>query len=167
MAEKLAPLGQKKMNWHIALTYFILWLIAFMDLVNGLVGVFGVQAGPAADGGIGFALHVYPDMNHPQIFILDGVFMLAMCMYAVFVRFQLSGFKRRAPMYLTLLFVLNVVESIAYTVALYVLVPEMVAANIEKGNNPLVSTGVTAAVSLVTAGLTWVYYQRRKEMFTK
>lgn len=164
MAEQL---GQKQMKWHITLTYFILWLIAIMDLLNGLVGVFGIQAAPTADGGIGFALHVYPDMTHPQIFILDGVFALTMCMYAVFVRFQLSGLKRRAPVYLTVLFVLNVVESIAYTAALYILAPEMVAANIERGSNPLVNTAVTAAISLVTAGLTWIYYQRRKEMFTK
>ncbi len=167
MAEKLAPLGQKKMNWHIVLIYFILWLIAFMDLFNGLVGVFGIQVGPTADGGMGFALHVYPDMAHPQIFILDGVFMLAMCMYAVFVRFQLAGFKRRAPMYLMVLFILNVVESVAYTAALYATVPEMVAAHTAQGNNPLVSTAVIAALALVTAGCTWIYYQRRKEMFTK
>lgn len=167
MAEMLTPVGQKKMNWHVALIYFILWLMAFMDLFNGLVGVFGVQAAPTADGGIGFALHTYPDMTHPQIFILDGVFLLLMSMYAVFVRFQLAGFKRRAPVYLMILFLLNVAESIAFTAALYALVPDMVAANIERGSNPLISTAVNATVSLVTAGLTWIYYQRRKELFTK
>lgn len=167
MAEKLAPLGQKTMRWHIALTYFLLWLIAFMNLVNGMVGVFGIQTGPTGDGGVGFALHAYPDMTHPQIFILDGVFALMMCMYTVFVRFQLAAFKRRAPMYLTLLFALNIVESVVYVVLLNVFVPNMVAAYKAKGNDPVMSTVSTAVIAAFTAGLTWVYYQRRKEMFTK
>ena len=54
-----------------------------------------------------------------------------------------------------------------YTAALYAIVPEMVAAHTAQGNNPLVSTAVIAALALVTAGCTWIYYQRRKEMFTK
>lgn len=167
MAEKLTPLGQKKMNWHMALIYFILWLMAFMNLVNGLVGVFGIQLGDAGNGALGIALYTYPSMEHARIFILDGVFTLIMCLYTVFVRFQLAGFKRRAPMYLLLLFVLNIVESIIYALVLGALVPEMVAVYKEQGNDILMSTIVNSAMTAVVAGLTYVYYLRRKEMFTK
>lgn len=167
MAERLTPVGQKSMRWHIALTYFILWLMAFMNLCSGLMSVFGVQFGDAGDGALGVALHVYPDMTCPQIFILDGVFVLIMCMYTVFVRFQLAAFKRRAPLYLMILFALNIIESIVYTVLLNVLVPNMVAAYKANGNDLVMSTVFTTAISALVACLTWVYYQRRREMFTK
>ena len=161
------PLTPKKMNWHIALIYFILWLMAFMSLMNGLMSVFGVQVGPTADGGMGIALHVYPSMEYPQLFILDGVFSLMMSMYAVFVRFQLAGFKRRAPIYLTILFALNILESILYAVMLNVLVPEMVAASAANGANIVMNTVAGAVLSAVVAALNWVYYSRRREMFNK
>lgn len=167
MATKLTPPAQKKMNWHMALIYFILWLMAFMNLVNGLVNVFGVQMGPTADGGLGVALHVYPNMTYPQIFILDGVFALVMCLYTVFVRFQLAGFKRQAPMYLTVLFALNIVESVAYALVLNTLVPDMVAVSKANGNDVIMNTIFNAALSAVVAILSWIYYSRRKEMFTK
>lgn len=167
MATKLTPPAQKKMNWHITLIYFVLWLMAFMNLVNGLVNVFGVQLGPTADGGLGVALHIYPNMTYPQIFILDGVFTLIMCLYTVFVRFQLAGFKRQAPVYLTVLFALNIVESVVYTLILNALVPEMVAASKASGNDVIMNTIFTGALCAVVMILNWIYYSRRKEMFTK
>lgn len=166
MADMLKPPGRQKMNWHIALIYFILWLMAFMSLMNGLINVFGVQFGPTGNGEMGVALHVYPDMRYPQIFILDGVFALAMCLYTVFVRFQLAGFKRRAPLYLVILFALNIVESLAYMAALTTLVPQLVAASKANGNDVVMTTVGSAVLSAVVAGLTWVYYQRRRELFT-
>lgn len=167
MAEKLTPLGQKKMNWHMILIYFVLWLMAFMNLVNGLMSVFGVQLGDAGNGALGVALHVYPDMRYPQIFILDGVFVLIMCLYTVFVRFQLAGFKRGAPAYLMVLFALNIAESVVYALVLNALVPEMVAANKAAGNDLIMTTAFNAGGSAIVAGLTWIYYQRRKDLFTK
>ncbi len=166
MAEKLPSLAPKKMNWHIALIYFILWLMAFMDLCNGLISVFGVQFGPTADGGLGIALHVYP--SYFQIYILDGVFLLAMCMYIVFVRFQLAGMKRRAPMLLTIMFVLNIAESLAFLGALYLTVPEQLAAySANTGSSILTEYLGNAALTAIVAALTHVYYLRRKEMFNK
>lgn len=166
MAEKLPSLAPKKMNWHIALIYFILWLMAFMDLCNGLISVFGVQFGPTADGGLGIALHVYP--GYFQIYILDGVFMLAMCMYIVFVRFQLAGMKRRAPMLLTIMFVLNIVEALAFLGALYLTVPEQLAAySANTGSSILAEYLGNAVLTAIVAALTHVYYLRRKEMFNK
>lgn len=160
-------LTPKKMNWHTALIYFILWLMAFVNLMNGLLSVFGIQFGPTAEGGMGVALHVYPSMTYPQIFILDGVFALAMCLYTVFVRFQLAGFKRRAPLYLTILFVLNIAESVAYAALLCALVPEMVAASKANGTDVVMNTIVNGGVSAIVAILTWVYYSRRRDMFVK
>lgn len=166
MANQLPSLAPKKMNWHIALIYFILWLMAFMDLFNGLIGVFGVQFAPTADGGIGMALHVYP--GPPQVYILDGVFALAMCMFIVFVRFQLAGMKRNAPMLLMVMFALNIVESIAFVGALYLTAPELVAQyDANTGTSVLVSGLSSAVITAIVAGLTYVYYLRRKEMFDK
>lgn len=158
MAEKLPSLGPKKMNWHMILIYGLLWLMAFMDLFNGMIGVFGVQMAPTGDGGMGVALHVYP--GPPNIFILDGVFALIMCLFTVYVRFALAGMKRRAPMLLMILFALNALESVAYTAALYVSVPDLFAAT-GALNNALSTIGLTA----VTAVLTYIYYARRSELF--
>lgn len=166
MAGQLPSLAPKKMNWHIALIYFILWLMAFMDLVNGLIGVFGVQFGPTADGGIGMALHIYP--GPARIYILDGVFALAMCIFIVFVRFQLAGMKRRAPMLLMVMFALNIVESLAFVGALYLTSPELVAQyDANTGTSVLVSGLSSALLTAVVAALTYIYYLRRKEMFNK
>lgn len=157
MQNTLAP---KKMNWHMILIYGLLWLMAFMNLMNGLIGVFGVQVGPTADGGMGFAFHVYPDMANARLFILDGIFSLIMCIYTVFVRFQLAGFKRRGPMYLTIMFTLNILESVAYAIALYQLIPTMAEAA-----GTLGQTLSTVLFSVVVAALSYVYYLRRSEMF--
>lgn len=157
MQNTLAP---KKMNWHMILIYGLLWLMAFMNLTNGLIGVFGVQVGPTADGGMGIALHVYPDMANARLFILDGIFSLIMCIYTVFVRFQLAGFKRRGPMFLTIMFALNILESVAYAIALYQLIPAMA-----ETAGTLGQTLSTVLFSVLVAALSHVYYLRRSEMF--
>lgn len=175
MAEKLAPLGEKKMTWHIILIYVVLWLMAIMDLINGLKAVFGVEFANTPDGGVGI-LRMYDGSNpqfalygqHARIFILDGVFLLMMCMFIVFVRFQLAGMKRRGPILLMVVFGLNIVESLVYVGALYVFAPELVP--VYQANTPtslLANNLGNAAISAFVAGLTWVYYQRRREMFTK
>ena len=153
-------LAPKKMNWHMILIYGLLWLMAFMNLMNGLIGVFGVQVAPTADGGMGIALHVYPDMAHPRLFILDGVFSLIMSMYTVFVRFQLSGFKRRGPMFLTVMFGLNIAESVVYAVILYQLIPELAEMAGTLGQTLSVTLSATVA-----AILSHIYYLRRSELF--
>lgn len=155
------PLAPKKMNWHMILIYGLLWLIAFMDLTNGLIGVFGVQLGPTADGGMGVALHVYPDMAHPQLFILDGVFALIMCLYTVFVRFQLSGMKRRGPLLLTIMFVLNIIESVVYFLVLRSFASSELLETLGATGNMV---GMVA-FSAITAGLTHIYYSKRSDLF--
>lgn len=166
MAEKLSPLAPKKMNWHLILIYFVLWIMAFMDLMNGLIGVFGVQFGPTPDGGMGMALHVYP--GPPRVYILDGVFALAMCMFIVYVRFQLAGMKKKAPLLLMVVFALNIAEALCFMGALYLTAPELVAQyDANTGSSVLVSTLSNVVISAITAALTYVYYLRRKEMFTK
>lgn len=182
MAEKLAPLGKKKMNWHMILIYFVLWIMAFMNLVNGLLDVNGIKLQTTADGALG-VLRVYDGSNaafafyarNARFFILNGVFMLIMCMFIVYVRFQLAGMKRRGPMLLMVMFGLDIVESAVYTAFLYFRVnawaqtisnAEEAAQNLAQlsvlVSNGLVQIGMTAVV----AGLTWVYYQRRRDMFT-
>ena len=166
MANQLPSLAPKKMNWHITLIYFILWLMAFMDLVNGLVGVYGVQFGATEDGGLGIALHQYP--GPPQIYILDGVFALMMCIFIVYVRFQLAGMKRRAPMLLMVVFALNILESLAFVGALYLTAPELVAQyDAGTGTSVLTSSVGSAVLTAIVAVLTHIYYLRRKEMFNK
>lgn len=175
MAEKLTPLGQKKMTWHIILIYVVLWLMAFMDLINGFKSVLGIEFAGTPDGGLGI-IRMYDGSNpqfdlyaqHARIFILDGVFLLMMCMFIVFVRFQLAGMKRRGPVLLMVVFALNIVESLAFVGVIYAAAPELVA--VYQGNTQasLLANNVSNAVlSAFVAGLTWIYYQRRKEMFTK
>lgn len=175
MAEKLTPLGQKKMTWHIILIYVVLWLMALMDLVNGFKAVLGIEFANTPDGGVGI-IRMYDGSNpqfdlyaqHARIFILDGVFLLMMCMFIVFVRFQLAGMKRRAPVLLMVMFGLNIVESLVYVGVIYAVAPELVDLYRVNTQVSLLANNVgNAVISAFVAGLTWIYYQRRKEMFTK
>lgn len=183
MAEKLAPLGQRPMRWHIALTYFILWLLALMNLIGGLLDVYGIRFQTAPDESLGI-LRVYDGSNpafsfyaqNARFFILNGVFMLALCMFIVFVRFQLAGMKRRGPMLLMVMFGVNIVESLIYTLVLRQKVSAWVqtipdAEEVAKNTatlSAMVNNNIVQIVLMAfVAGLTWIYYQRRKEMFTK
>lgn len=175
MAEKLTPLGPKKMNWHIILIYVVLWLMALMDLINGFKAVLGIEFATTPEGGVGI-LRMYDGSNpqfdlyarHARIFILDGVFLLIMCMFIVFVRFQLAGMKRRGPALLMAVFGLNIVETITYVVAVYIAAPELATLyQTNTGRSLLAGNLSNAVISAFVAVLTWIYYQRRREMFTK
>lgn len=175
MAEMLTPVGQKKMNWHVVLIYGVLWLMALMDLINGLKAVFGVEFATTPDGGFGI-VRMYDGSNpqfdlyaqHARIFILDGVFVLLMCMFIVYVRFQLAGMKRHAPTLLMVVFGLNIAESLVYMGAIYAAAPELAKLfQANTGRSLLVNNLGNIVVSAFVAGLTWIYYQRRKELFTK
>lgn len=175
MAEQLAPLGQKKMTWHMILIYVVLWLMAFMDLINGFKSVLGIEFASTPDGGVGI-IRMYDGSNpqfdlyaqHARIFILDGVFVLMMCMFIVFVRFQLAGMKRRAPTLLMVVFGLNIVETVTYVAVIYAVAPDLVELyQTNTGRSLLTGNLGNAAISAFVAALTWVYYQRRREMFTK
>lgn len=170
MQNTLAP---KKMTWHIILIYGVLWLMALMNLINGFKAVLGVEFANTPEGGFG-VIRMY-DGSNPQfdlyaqnarIFILDGIFLLIMCLFIVFVRFQLAGMKRRAPLLLTLMFGLNIVESLAYVGAIYAIAPELTKLyQSNTGQSLLANNLVNAAVSAIVAALSYVYYLRRSEMF--
>ncbi len=114
-----------EMKWHKFLIYFALWASGVLNCMSGL-GCFTL-------GSAG---------------ILLGILCVAMGVFAIYVRFQLAGFKAGAPSKLLILYGVNMAISLL----------SMIISGDFSQVTGLITTGVTIY-------LTNVYYTKRASMF--
>lgn len=145
------------MAWFKFLIYFMLFANAAINIFTAVTYLTGsVYLGEDMTMSDVEALYMfYPTAK--MIDVIYGVLLIALAAYAIFTRFQLSGFKRRGPFLFILMYVLNLVIGLLYSISIMVTL----------GASPLdyISLVPSIITSVVMIFVNVVYFKKREELF--
>jgi len=149
------PAPEVSMKWHRFLVAFALWASAALFVINGLRLLTGGHYG---DGDM--AAMVYARFGSLKtVDSLFGLLDIALAAYAIYVRFQVAGFREGAPSKLTALYALNLISNLGYLAAFAATVQAPLAQIMD-------STTVSAIVAnAVMLFANRAYYKKRSHLF--
>ncbi len=144
------------MKWYKFLIYFALFAGAVVNMMTGIIQLSGQHYGAFAD-------NVYADF--PTLKIVDRANSLALiagAVFAIFVRFRLSGFKKGAPKLLQLVYIFNLAVSIFYIIGASSAVGDLAGVILPSLTPNAISTSITTAVILIA---NHIYFKKRASLF--
>ena len=100
------------MKWYKFLIYFSLFAGAVLNVINGISVLTGLQYDTQEEGLAALVYETFPGLKGVDVFFSLGV--IALGVFGLFVRFQLSGFKKNAPVLLTFLYVFTAIINVGY-----------------------------------------------------
>ena len=144
----------QSMKWYKFLIFFALWANAILNIIGGvsqLTGtVYSVTGIPASD------IYAYYGQGLHVLDIVMGVVMIAIAVFSIIVRFQLAGYKKQGPKMLLVLYAVNLVVSLAYSLA----VSAITSINVMDSSS--VGGLVISAVMIV---VNYIYFKKRAHLF--
>mgnify|MGYP004624807009 FL=1 len=145
------------MAWFKFLIYFMLFANAAINIFTAVTYLTGsVYLGEDMTMSDVEALYMfYPTAK--MIDVIYGVLLIALAAYAIFTRFQLSGFKRRGPFLFILMYVLNLVIGLLYSISIMF--------TLEAGLLDFISLVPPIITSVVMIFVNVVYFRNREELF--
>lgn len=149
--------GDYPMAWFKFLIYFMLFANAAINIFTAVTYLTGsVYLGEDMTMSDVEALYMfYPTAK--MIDVVYGVLLIALAAYAIFTRFQLSGFKRRGPFLFILMYVLNLVIGLLYGISIMF--------TLETGLLGFISFVPSIITSVVMIFVNVVYFRKREELF--
>lgn len=149
--------GDYPMAWFKFLIYFMLFANAAINIFTAVTYLTGsVYLGEDMTMSDVEALYMfYPTAK--MIDVIYGVLLIALAAYAIFTRFQLSGFKRRGPFLFILMYVLNLVIGLLYSISIMF--------TLEAGLLDFISLVPSIITSVVMIFVNVVYFRKREELF--
>ena len=149
--------GGYPMAWFKFLIYFMLFANAAINIFTAVTYLTGsVYLGEDMTMSDVEALYMfYPTAK--MIDVIYGVLLIALAAYAIFTRFQLSGFKRRGPFLFILMYVLNLVIGLLYSISIMF--------TLEAGLLDFISLVPPIITSVVMIFVNIVYFRNREELF--
>ena len=141
------------MKWHKFLIYFSLWAGAILLAVNGGQLLTGSEYGNDAE-----AVYLY----YPGLKGVDmtfGILLLALAVFMIYTRFQLAHFKEGAPNKLTMVYVLEIVSFLGYSIA----VASVAKLPISDIISSQTTSSIVSSVVMIIANRT--YYNKRAHLF--
>ncbi|WP_273384107.1 zinc-ribbon domain-containing protein [Enorma phocaeensis] len=145
--------GALGMNWY----KFIIWFQLFASALLALGNAIRLFTGMNYDGS---ARAVYLMFGGLQALdIVTGLFMLVLAAAAVFIRFELSGFKRDAPLHYLIYLGVSLAANLAYTLLFAMIVG---AGLFDLIDAPAVGNAIGLFGLIV---LSKIYFDKRKAMF--
>lgn len=132
-----------KLGWHKFLIYFGLWCAALLDIGNGAA---------AFQSASEFMRY---DSSYGTLFRLLGIAAVAAGIFIIYVRFQLAGFKRGAP--------LKLIIANGATLALNVINQLVLSSIFRSSSGEDMISGI--AGGLVFLIICWKYYSNRESLF--
>ena len=149
--------GGYPMAWFKFLIYFMLFANAAINIFTAVTYLTGsVYLGEDMTMSDVEALYMfYPTAK--MIDVIYGVLLIALAAYAIFTRFQLSGFKRRGPFLFILMYVLNLVIGLLYSISIMF--------TFETGLLGFISFVPSIITSVVMIFVNVVYFRKREELF--
>ena len=149
--------GDYPMAWFKFLIYFMLFANAAINMFTAVTYLTGsVYLGEDMTMSDVEALYMfYPTAK--MIDVIYGVLLIALAAYAIFTRFQLSGFKRRGPFLFILMYVLNLVIGLLYGISIMF--------TLETGLLGFISFVPSIITSVVMIFVNVVYFRKREELF--
>lgn len=152
-----APLqAEPSMKWFKFLIYFGLFAGAVINLINGIGLVTGSIYEDAKD-------LVYAMIEDLEAFdTIMGMFGIFLALMGIVVRFQLSGYKAKAPQAITALYVGVALFDLAYVIGLNSVLPEAILAEIDFSSSYGSLVGSAAMIFV-----NYSYFKKRAHLFTK
>lgn len=148
------PTGQP-MKWFKFLIYFGLFAGALLNLVNGSIQLTGEQYG-------GYKEFVYSRFAALQaVDIIFGILLILLAIFGVYTRFQLSSYRRNGPTCLNVLYIANIILSLAYLIAASALTQINI---VELGGASMITSLV---VSICMVVVNTIYFKKRSQLFVK
>ena len=149
--------GDYPMAWFKFLIYFMLFANAAINIftaVTYLTGSIYLDEDMTMSD-VEVLYMFYPTAK--MIDVIYGVLLIALAAYAIFTRFQLSGFKRRGPFLFILMYVLNLVIGLLYSISIMF--------TLEAGLLDFISLVPSIITSVVMIFVNVVYFRKREELF--
>ena len=149
--------GDYPMAWFKFLIYFMLFTNAAINIftaVTYLTGSIYLDEDMTMSD-VEVLYMFYPTAK--MIDVIYGVLLIALAAYAIFTRFQLSGFKRRGPFLFILMYVLNLVIGLLYSISIMF--------TFETGLLGFISFVPSIITSVVMIFVNVVYFRKREELF--
>lgn len=149
--------GDYPMAWFKFLIYFMLFANAAINIftaVTYLTGSIYLDEDMTMSD-VEVLYMFYPTAK--MIDVIYGVLLIALAAYAIFTRFQLSGFKRRGPFLFILMCVLNLVIGLLYSISIMF--------TFETGLLGFISFVPSIITSVVMIFVNVVYFRKREELF--
>ncbi len=97
--------------------YKFLLVILWFGIIGNVVSAFTYFSGSIYQGFSDKVYEMLPSLKSVDIF--SGLFSLAMVVFTFIVWLQLKNYKKQAPKLLTIMYVLNTIFLIVYTIAFY------------------------------------------------
>ena len=143
------------MGWYKFLIYFALFAGAFFNVCSAVLYMTGKiyetqNIDPLA------VYYLYPNVK--PVDIVYGILLIALAVFMVITRFQLSGLKKNGPKMIVALYGINIAMVIIYSIAISCTTNYM-AFN--------ASTIGQCVIPIVMAVVNKVYFDRRKDIFVK
>lgn len=142
------------MKWYKFLIYFSLFASAVLNVINGL----GLLTGTIYQGQADLVYATFEGLKGLDTFV--GIFSLALAGFAVFVRFQLSGYKKLAPRLLLILYIGVIVFDLVYIIGMGTVLPDIAMDMIDTSSfySSMISSAVFAIVN-------YIYFKKRAHLF--
>lgn len=145
------------MGWFKFLIYFGLWAGAVMNILGALPMLTGSMYGEAEVVKLVYA--TFEGLHGLDMFC--GLFAIALGAFGIFTRFQLAGYKAKAPMLLSIVYAGAVVFNLVYIFGCTAVLPEYVLSEINFTS--FYSNTVTSAVMIF---VNQAYFKKRAHLFT-
>ena len=141
-----------QLKWHKFLIYFSLWAGAIINASQAITLIGGTAYGANTET----LYRMYGSLKGIDLFW--GIALLGLAGYMIYVRFQLAGFRIGAPKKLSILYIANLVCSLAYMLAVCA-VTQLSLRDI------LSDIAVSLFGSIVMLFVNQNYYSKRLELF--
>lgn len=149
------PYNGHPMNWYKFLIYFALFAGAFFNVSYAVLYMTGkIYETQNVDSMTVY--YLYPNVK--PVDIVYGILLIALAVFMVMTRFQLSGLKKNGPKMIVALYGINIAMVIVYSIAISCTTDYM-AFN--------ASTIGQCVIPIVMAVVNKVYFDRRKDIFVK
>ncbi|MBR5239177.1 MAG: hypothetical protein IKW04_01200, partial [Clostridia bacterium] len=147
---------EQPMKWYKFLIYFSLFAAAVLNLSTGIQ----LLTGAHYQGDAELVYEVFAGLK--SVDMMMGIASIAFAVFALYTRFQLSGFRKNGPAVVVAFYAFSAVLNIAYLIGLNSVIPAEVIGQLNTSS--FFSSIITSAV-LVVANK--VYFDKRKHLFVK
>ncbi len=147
------------MKWYKFLIYFLLFAMGIINIFGGISALTGGQYTVDGENVSKAVYDLWPNLK--TIDIIYGIGCIALGGFQIFLRFQLSSYKAKAPIYILVMYAATAVVTAVYSFVVVGIVPNDVVAHSE-----LISQGIGGIVGACVAGfLNKIYFDKRKFLF--
>lgn len=160
------PAVDMPMKWYKFLIYFALIAGAILNAADGLLYITGYiyeMNGSGAD----LVYTFYSGMQ--PVNIIYGIALIGFAAFAIYVRFQLSGYKKNAPMCVTAMYVISAAIAFIYNIATAAILSSKNSVYmLDIGENVvgLIGQGIVVViVTVIAIALNNIYFKKRKHLF--